>query len=35
METVEIDKHLLSNVFSLVRVRQNAVGYAGNPTVLG
>jgi hypothetical protein len=35
METVEIDKHLLSNVFSLMRIRQNAVGNAGNAAVLG
>ena len=35
MEAVEIDKHLLSNVFSLMRIRQNAVGNAGNAAVLG
>jgi hypothetical protein len=35
METVEIDKYLLSNVFSLVRIRQNTVGNAGNASVLG
>src|SRR5487761_1326710 len=35
METVEIDKHLLGNVFSFVRVRQHTVGDAGNAAVLG
>jgi hypothetical protein len=35
METVEIDKYLLSNVFSLVRIRQHTVGNTGDPAVLG
>lgn len=35
METVEIYKYLLGNVFSFVRVRQHTVGDAGNTAVLG